>query len=984
MADWLVARNVFSKYQTTVLLAGHAGPFVYGDYKIYDRVETGRLANTFRAVHNTAGHPVQLQFMAGPVVQDARLWAQVATEVQVACSLIHPQVQRFFELVDLGSFKFVVGEDMRGETLEERLAVGRIPPHEVCRYARCIALGLAAMHATGRPHGDLRPLNIWLEPATPHSPENAKLLRESWVVPAPLNFAADDAHGQLLARSEYLAPEFQMPGKMPDHLTDLYALGCTMYQMLAGHPPFPGGNAMQKMSRHAMEAIRPLESYGVPQPIAQLVTYLMAKNPSLRYQDAQTVADQLAAFVDPQLLHLPTAAPLPTLPAYEAALKQTHAKLAAQNYQNAFGGTAPAGSIPTGQVAGQIPTGQAVVATGTIPAGKAVGSESPVIAAKTGSTASFGGAPSKLDPAALAAAREAKEKRKLIITLSSIGGGLILLILLFNFMGKGTKPDTAENTDPLTQDKDKVVNTKLPEQPPEIVELRGVENEMPTNIKPPMKTETKPAETPSEAGLEVLADDGKLLWASPTSGGPVDLQYVPPGAGMYLVVRAADLVASKEGPRVLEALGPQFQAELASWTNATQTKLEQIERLILTLHDNEGNFPRVATVVHFKAPASTEELQARCATFSEKKEQDKSYYVDTTGRAYYIPATGAGKVFVTGDEIEIKGVIESPNPLLRTEMSQLKAKSDANRHVNLLFYPSFVFSGNSDPLFANDRQRVKEPLQWLLGDGLQAGYVSMHFGDQFYYEMRYQTKVDKEPRKLAEEFRTRLSEVPQNMLNYFAERLNPPPYWRKLSFKFPDMISKLHESMRIGVEDNQAVVNAVLPGIAAHNLVLGTELAISTSPGAGAVANAPAGNASPYKTMEEVMAKLPIKNFSFDQESLEKTVELLEKEIKGNLPGAPFDFTIRILGKDLQLNGITRNMSIRDFKQENKTAGEVLTAIVRKANPITTVKDPSEIDQQLVWVVGKDPDDGKMRVLVTTRGGVDRNKYTLPDVFKPK
>ena len=263
--------------------------------------------------------------------------------------------------------------------------------------------------------------------------------------------------------------------------------------------------------------------------------------------------------------------------------------------------------------------------------------------------------------------------------------------------------------------------------------------------------------------------------------------------------------------------------------------------------------------------------------------------------------------------------------------------------------------------------------------------MSMHFGDQFYYEMRYQTKVDKEPFKLAEEFRTRLAVVPKNLFDYFTERLNPPPYWRKLSFKFPDMIEKLHNNMRIGVEDKQAVVNVVLPGMAAHNLVLGTELAMSTTPGATMVAGG--GNTGGYSgpaSLEEVMEKLPVKNFSFDQESLEKTMELLEKDIRGSIVGAPFEFYIRIIGADLQIDGITRNMSVRDFKQENKTAGEVLTAVVRKANPITTVKDPSELDQKLVWVIGKDPDDGKTKVLVTTRAAVEKRKFQLPAVFKPK
>ena len=83
----------------------------------------------------------------------------------------------------------------------------------------------------------------------------------------------------------------------------------------------------------------------------------------------------------------------------------------------------------------------------------------------------------------------------------------------------------------------------------------------------------------------------------------------------------------------------------------------------------------------------------------------------------------------------------------------------------------------------------------------------------------------------------------------------------------------------------------------------------------------------------------------------------LAEDVKGNLKGAPFEFAIKLFGSDLEKDGITRNQSVRDFKQENQTVAEILTALVRKANPITTVKDPSEADQKLIWVIGPDPEN---------------------------
>jgi len=98
-----------------------------------------------------------------------------------------------------------------------------------------------------------------------------------------------------------------------------------------------------------------------------------------------------------------------------------------------------------------------------------------------------------------------------------------------------------------------------------------------------------------------------------------------------------------------------------------------------------------------------------------------------------------------------------------------------------------------------------------------------------------------------------------------------------------------------------------------------------------------------------------------------------------------FPFAIHILGNDLQLNGITQNQQIVGFKEDNKTLGEILTAIVMKANPITTVKSPSELDQKLVWVVGPSPENpAQEAVLITTRDAAAKKKFILPKVFQPE
>jgi hypothetical protein len=126
-------------------------------------------------------------------------------------------------------------------------------------------------------------------------------------------------------------------------------------------------------------------------------------------------------------------------------------------------------------------------------------------------------------------------------------------------------------------------------------------------------------------------------------------------------------------------------------------------------------------------------------------------------------------------------------------------------------------------------------------------------------------------------------------------------------------------------------------------------------------------------------------NLSFDQKSLEFAMRDLAADVKEAHPTLPFEFDVKILGTDLQLNGITRNQQIAEFSANNQSIANVLTSLVMRANPVTTVQAPSELDQKLIWVVGPDPDmPDRPIVLITTRDAAARKSYTLPKPFQPE
>src|SRR5205085_11525404 len=132
----------------------------------------------------------------------------------------------------------------------------------------------------------------------------------------------------------------------PEALADIYAVGCALYAVLAGTLPFAGGTVEQKLARHLSEPIKPLETFGIPQPLAQLVTYLMAKNPGVRYQSAAIVAEQLGMFVEPPAIRIKSPTEAPTLGAYEEVLAKRAPVKEVRGQKSEVVGTPPPLPVP--------------------------------------------------------------------------------------------------------------------------------------------------------------------------------------------------------------------------------------------------------------------------------------------------------------------------------------------------------------------------------------------------------------------------------------------------------------------------------------------------------------------------------------------------------------------------------------------------------------------------------------------------------------
>ena len=329
--------------------------------------------------------------------------------------------------------------------------------------------------------------------------------------------------------------------------------------------------------------------------------------------------------------------------------------------------------------------------------------------------------------------------------------------------------------------------------------------------------------------------------------------------------------------------------------------------------------------------------------------------------AYYLPPQGGERVVAIAPAAQMKEMLELEGPpLVRQGIERLLHESDAARHFNLLLAPSYLLTDGKS-LLVGDLEKLHDPLAQFLDESLEAVLVSAHLGDELFLEFRAVGPVDQPPGELAKLQRTRLEQMPEQIEGYVAA-LQPRPYGRLVVNRFPRMVQLLSDFTRAGAEGRQAVLRCYLPLVAAHNLVLGTELTLFEEPPAAGTAEPkqPPAVEGPAGAAAALQKRISL---SFPRDTLEKCMEMLSKEI---------DAEVVILGKDLQLEGITKNQSF-GLDERDQIAGEILRRVLKLANS----------DGKLVYVVKPKDGEGEA-IFITTRAAAAKRGDRLPAEFSAK
>ena len=218
-------------------------------------------------------------------------------EIRAAAQLDHPNIVRALDANEVGGTHLLVMEYVQGTDLAKLVKKdGPLPVDKACDYCRQAAVGLQHACERGLVHRDIKPHNLLLTPAGVVKILDMGLAR--------LDRRADDEasstmtqEGAVMGTLDYIAPEQAMDSHDVDVRADLYSLGCTLYFLLTGKVPFPGGEALQKLLKHRLDEPVPVEQLrrDVPPGVAAVVRRLMAKRPEDRYQTPAEAAAALAS-----------------------------------------------------------------------------------------------------------------------------------------------------------------------------------------------------------------------------------------------------------------------------------------------------------------------------------------------------------------------------------------------------------------------------------------------------------------------------------------------------------------------------------------------------------------------------------------------------------------------------------------------------------------------------------------------------------------
>jgi len=297
LARELVRHGVLTSFQAGCLLRGKTKFLVLGEYEILDQLGKGGMGVVFKARHRRMERVVALKTLPPQAMKDPESVQRFYREVKAAARLIHPNIVTAYDAGEQHGIHYLVMEYVDGQDLASLVKEhGPMPLEEALECVLQAARGLAYAHSQGVIHRDIKPSNLLVDRSGVVKILDMGLARLMFD-PARDGVTGDQltATGQVMGTCDYMAPEQAVSTHRVDGRADIYSLGCTLYRLLTGEPPYPRQTLMEVLVAHREAPIPSLSKArpDVPVEVDMVFQRMMAKHPEDRYQRMEEVIEAL-------------------------------------------------------------------------------------------------------------------------------------------------------------------------------------------------------------------------------------------------------------------------------------------------------------------------------------------------------------------------------------------------------------------------------------------------------------------------------------------------------------------------------------------------------------------------------------------------------------------------------------------------------------------------------------------------------------------
>ncbi|MBU2667941.1 serine/threonine protein kinase [Actinoplanes bogorensis] len=296
--------------------------FRLGDrYRLVDRIGAGGMGEVWRAVDEVLGRPVAVKAMLAMVADDPDFARRFQAEATAMARVNHPAVASIHDYGRSHDVTYLVMEFVEGESLDRALArSGRMTPEHTMRVIAQAADGLQAIHDQGIVHRDIKPANLMIR-------RDGAVLITDFGIARHHDASRLTASGAILGTPTYLSPE-QVLGQPATARSDVYSLGLTAYECLAGQKPFEGENPYAVALQRIQSAPRTI-GVNLPAPILGVVERALATDPAHRWPTAAALAEAARAATGPAPVapSRPPAAAAPAGPAAAAPARRARVRM---------------------------------------------------------------------------------------------------------------------------------------------------------------------------------------------------------------------------------------------------------------------------------------------------------------------------------------------------------------------------------------------------------------------------------------------------------------------------------------------------------------------------------------------------------------------------------------------------------------------------------------------------------------------------------